>query len=169
MRIAGDDLGEVLLWTHPRTRRGDESGRGNHGMISLRPAAPAVGRMTSWYVGWTSHFGRAHAEVAFYERAGEVTVYGIRNIASANARRLGLSRLADRLRLAAPEEERRILGVVSGTLRRAGLTVRLAPARECVELSVNERLLPPGRSARVREDLRRRYARLALATREQAT
>jgi len=138
-------------------------------MISVRQVAPAVGRMSSWYFRWTSHFGRAHAEVAFYERAGRVTIYGVRNIASANARRLGLHGLAERLRLAGSREEERLLGVVSEALGRAGCSVALAPPRECVELSVNERLLPPGRGARVREDLLRRYARLAATSRERAS
>jgi hypothetical protein len=138
-------------------------------MVSVRQVAPVVGRLAYRYFCWTSHFGRAHAEVAFYEEDGKVVVYGIRNIARANARRLGLSRLAERLRLAGSREEQRILRVASEILRRSGLDVHLAPARECVDLSVNERLLPPGHSAPVRQELLRRYTQLDLVTRDQAT
>jgi hypothetical protein len=168
-RIDGEGLGEVWLWVHPRARTGSVRGDGRHGMISLQQVAPKVGRLTYAYLCLTGHFGRAHAEVAFYEEAGEVTVHGVRNIARANSHRLGLLRLAHQLRLADSREEERVLRLVSRALRRAGFAPRLAPATECVDLSVDERLLPPGNGALVRETLRRRYARLALPPREPAT
>lgn len=137
-------------------------------MVSLRLVTAPIGRWTYRYLCLTSHFGRAHAEVAFHVRGGEITVYGVRNIARANADRLGLSRLSGRLRLAGIEEEAWILQLVATALQRAGLVVRLASAQECVDLSVNDRLLPPGRRAHVRATLLRRYARLTLPIREQA-
>jgi hypothetical protein len=168
-RVDGEELGEVLLWVHPRVGPRSSRGQGNHGMISLQLAAPDIGRLTYRYLCCTSHFGRAHAEVAVYEEAGEVTALGVRNIARANAHRLGLTRLSDQLSLTDSREEERVLRLVSEAVRRVGLAFTLAPATECVEFNVNDRLLPADRRVRVRETLLRRYARLAQPTREMGT
>ena len=63
-------------------------------------------------------------------------------IARANAQRLGLERVADRLRLRRERESRRALRVVADALTACGYSVGHAPAEECVTLSADPSLLP---------------------------
>lgn len=162
-------LGTLVLHVHPRACRNSPSGPAGHGVFSLRRSDPPVGRVTYRLVCSTSHFGCGHVEVAFHERAGVVTFYGVRNIARANAQRLGLSGLSDRLRLRRSNEDVEVLRAVATRLRARGFEVRHAPAEECVRLTVDDRLVPRGRDAELRERLRRRYGRLCEAINGAAT
>lgn len=136
-------------------------------MISVRQIRPRVNRALYRYLCLTGHFGCGHVELAFYERGGEVTIYGIRNIARANAHRLGLSRAADKLSIADTGESQTVLLAVLQALAKLGVTGRLAPPHECVDLAVNKRLLKPAASGLVLRTLLKRYAHLHSATVEQ--
>ena len=159
-RLRDDGVGELCLSVHPRSHPRRSPAGGNHGLLSLRLRSPDVGRWTYRYFCATSHFGCGHVEIAFFEHDGRVTFYGVRNIARANAARLGLTRLSDRLRLRRSDEDAHVLGLVAGALARAGIAVCHAEAQECLDLAVDERLLAPSSVPRTRRSLYRKYARL---------
>lgn len=131
------------------------------GMISVRLENPCVGRLLYRYLGLTSHFGCGHFEIAFYESGGRVTVFAVRNVLRANADRLGWRDVSRRL--GSPAFDVEVVRAVVMQLERAGLTVRCAPAPECVELALDRRLVHPRSLRRTRDALERKYRRLPRA------
>lgn len=109
----------------------------------------------------TSHFGCGHVEAAFYELGEQITIYAFRDSARANAQRLGWRAIAQRL--GSERNDVEILRALVAELERAGLSVSLASAAECVELALNRRLVPPRSLQRTCVALETRYGRLAEA------
>ncbi|MFT5464213.1 MAG: hypothetical protein ACI8QS_003107 [Planctomycetota bacterium] len=158
--LLSEDLGPLILNVHLRPRPSAATLDGNYGICSLRQPNPRVSRWIYQFFCATSHFGCGHFEIAFFERSGEVTFYGIRNMASANARRLGLHGLAARLRLSKSGEDVQVLSVVSKWLAGNGYVARHAKPSDCIELAVNNRLLPPSAHGKAKAILYRKYNRL---------
>ncbi len=159
-RFAARGLGELVLRVHLRRRTAPGAGLG---YFSLRQAAPSVGPLAYRYFCWTSHFGCGHVEVAFRLEESAVVFLGVRNIAHANARRLGLRGLAERFRLARSREDHRVLHALAEHLRANGLAVRHAPAEACVDLLLDGRLVSDTRRSALRRALQRKYERLHAA------
>ena len=99
-------------------------------------------------------------EIAFYEKKGQVTIYGVRNIARSNAHRLGLLGAASKLLLARREEAKMLLREVVPHLTEHGLVVKIAAPCECVTLSVSRRLMHPDSQSTALVALRRKYEKL---------
>ena len=161
--IFSEDLGEWAFYIHPRIRPSVASGCGNFGVFSLQLLSTNIAGWAYSFFCSTSHFGCGHFEIAFFENEGEVTYYGIRNIASANARRLGLNRLSTRFRLARSGEDVLMLHFVSRFLEEKGFVAKHATAHDCINLTVDNRLLPYGGEAKVRDSLYQKYQRLYVA------
>ena len=140
----------------PRPRAGSPSV--HFCLASLRMQEPPLAGWLYRALCATSHFGDGHVEVALYLEGDVATLYAYRNIARANARRLGLERVADRLRLRRERESRRALRVVADALTACGYSVEHAPAEECIALSTDNRLLPLTSRAATLRGLRRKYA-----------
>jgi len=160
VEVTAGKLGELVFYVHPRPCPGTAADGRKHGVFSIRQQQPTVGRLLYRYFCRTSHFGCGHIEIAFYERGGEVTFYGVRNIARANACRLGLSSLSHRLQLAKRDEDVMVLRAASGILQSRGFSTRHAQADECMQLTVDDRLLHAGTHAEARISLHRKYAKL---------
>jgi hypothetical protein len=164
-RAASAALGELLVRVHPRPRPDASGASGAHGILSLRQSQPRVGRGTHRYFCATGHFGCGQVEIAFHERDGAVTLYGTRNIAAANAHRLGFAALSERLRLSDAGEDIEAVRLVARLFGQLGFAVDHAAPDDCIRLAVDERLIAPARRARAFASLRRRYARLGAVLR----
>ncbi|MCB9872141.1 MAG: hypothetical protein H6837_19960 [Planctomycetes bacterium] len=162
VRLPCAGVGELALRVHARRGPMGAAVGSDHGFFSLRLVVPGVGAWTYRFLCATSHFGCGHVEVAFYEIEGVVTFYGVRNLASGNAHRLGWRQLAKRLQLTLGQEAC-ILGALSRLLRENGFAVAHAAPRDCVDLSVDDRLVPVDAALRVRRSLQRKYQRLQTA------
>ncbi len=160
--ISSEDLGEWALHIHPRVRPSTASESRRFGLFSLQQLSPHVGGLVYSFFCSTSHFGRGHVEIAFFEKEGEVTYYGIRNIASANAHRLGLKELSSRFRLSRSGEDELVLRFVSQALEENGFAVKHATAHDCIKFTVDNRLLPHGDEEKVRNLLHQKYQKLYL-------
>ena len=156
--VAGDSMFVARVHHHRAARGGGVPGE--CGMLALRLRRPPVPRWQYRALCLTSHYGDAHVEVAFYLRGDVVTFYAVRNIASGNARRLGLRAAAERLRVARTTEAARVLRGVTEAILAVGLRVDHAAPEECVALSFDERLLSGRDRAAARRHWRRRYGRL---------
>jgi hypothetical protein len=167
-RAASAALGELLVRVHARPRPEASGARGAHGILSLRQSRPRVGRWTHRYFCATGHFGCGQVEIAFRERAGELTLYGTRNIAAANAHRLGFSALSERLCLSDAGEDVEAVRLAARLFGQLGFAVDHAAPDDCIRLAVDERLIAPARRARAFASLRRRYARLGAVLRADA-
>lgn len=160
--ISSEDLGDWTLRIHPRVRPSSASAEGRFGVFSLRKQSSGVGGLIYSLFCSTSHFGGGHVEIAFFEKDGEVTYYGIRNIASANAHRLGLKTLSSYFRLSRSGEDALVLRFVSRSLEENGFAIKHATAHDCINFTVDNRLLPRGREQKVRKSLHRKYQKLYL-------
>ena len=129
-------------------------------MVSLRQVRPTIGRIAYRWICATTHMGCGHVEVAFYEERGLVTFYAVRNMARANAARLGCTKMAAGLRLAARYEDALVLTEVSRLLSLAGMKTRQAQPEECLRLALNRRLARGGRLGDVRRRIYRKYEKL---------
>ena len=158
--LRSERLGDLRVFVHPRLRPREASEPAHHGVISLRQRQPTVRPWLYRYLCLTSHFGCAHVEIAFYEQADEVTIYGVRNIAKSNAHRVGLLETARYLQLARRDEARILLREVASFLEGHGLVTKIAAPCECVTLSVRKSLLHPASQAEALDALRRKYERL---------
>jgi len=98
--------------------------------------------------------------VAFYEENGEVVFYGVRNIARANAARLGLENLARAFQILRKKEDEAVLLVLVRMFLKHGINSRHAEAEECLKFAVSQRLLHPGRREEALGRLHRKYERL---------
>ena len=161
--ISSEDLGKWALHIYPRVRPSAASESGRYGLLSLQRLSPDTSGLVYSFFCSTSHFGRGHVEIAFFEHEGEVTYYGIRNIASANAHRLGLKKLSSRFRLSRSGEDALVLRFVSQILEKNGFAVKHAAAEDCIKLAVDCRLLPRGNEVKVRNMLHQKYQKLYLA------
>lgn len=162
-RLCAEGLGEFLLYVHPRSRNCSLPGQRQHGVFSLVPIQPNVPRWAHHYFRTTSHFGSGYVEIAFYWSQERLTLYGVRNIAHANAHRLGFVNLAERLRSSANREEQRLLLCLSCALREKGIQHEQAPAEECFQLTVDPRLVPPGQEDRFRRTFLNKYRKMGFA------
>ena len=99
-------------------------------------------------------------EIAFYEQGRRVTFYAVRNIARSNARRLGMTKISDKLRLTKRDEDVRVILELARLLESHGFVARFARSDECVSLSVCSRLLHPAVRARALVALESKYERL---------
>jgi hypothetical protein len=99
-------------------------------------------------------------EIAFYEQEREITFYAVRNTARSNASRLGLDKIANQLLLSQSNEEGLIIIKIAQLLEVHDFQARFASADECVNLSINTRLLRSEYHLKVRDSLRKRYERL---------
>ncbi len=158
--VRSTKLGDLEVFVHPRLRPGGSTTPARYGLLSVRQVHPRVGPWLYRYLCLTSHFGCGHLEIAFYENSGTVTIYGVRNIARANAHRLGLREAAEKLLLSRRDEARMLLHEILPLLAGHGLAVRLAAPCECVALSVNRRLLHPSSESAALDALRKRYEKL---------
>ena len=158
--ISSLKLGDLVVGVHSRACPPSGTDEARYGMISVRLRRPSMPRLLYRYFCLTSHFGSGHLEIAFYERGQKITFYAVRNIARSNARRLGLTKMADQLRLTHYDEELELIMEAATLLERQGLVAQFAPAEECIDLAVCRRLLPPAGRARVLETLERKYERL---------
>lgn len=158
--VRSSRLGDLEVFVHPRLRPAGATAPARYGLLSVRQRHPKVSPWLYRYLCLTSHFGCGHLEIAFYEKADVVTIYGVRNIARSNAHRLGLRGAADRLLLSRREEARVLLHEILPLLAEHGLAVRLAAPGECVALSVNRRLLHPASESTALGALRRKYEKL---------
>ena len=117
----------------------------------------------------TSHFGCGHIEIAFYEKAGRVGFYGVRNTARSNAHRPGGLETAKKLLLVRRDEARVLIREVAPLFEEHGLVTGVAAAHECAALSVDGRLLhpdpDPDSESRALDSLRRKYEKLQGFTR----
>ncbi len=156
-RIQAGRCGTLRVAVHRRARVGTP----RFGMVSLRQERPRMNRVLYRYLCLTSHFGCGHVEVAFYEAAGQVTLYAVRNSARSHAHRLGWRRIAQRL--GSEKDDVDVVRALVERLERVGCSVRLAPARECVELALNRRLVHPRSLRRTRVALEKKYRRLPRA------
>jgi len=162
VRESSKELGDLVLYVHSRVRPSAANKSGNFGVFSLRQSSPNVGRWTNQFFCLTSHFGCGHVEIAFFENDGEVTFYGIRNIASANAHRLGFSGLSARFRLAKSGEDALVLRFISKFLEEKGFAAKHATAHDCVNFAVDNRLLPRESDVKVKTSLYQKYERLCV-------
>lgn len=162
-RLQDAELGALTLRVHSRRRPPGDDALVAHAMLSLQRPKPALAGWRYRALCMTSHFGCGHVEVALWEQRGVVTFYGVRNIATANARRLGFTAAADRMQLTNADEDRFVLRLLANALRDEGLEVRHASADDCIRLAVDERLIAPDRRAQAHRALRRRYERLRRA------
>lgn len=153
-------FGDMSIFVHPRPSPRSLSQDVHFGIISIRLQRPRIGRLLYWYIGLTSHFGCGHMEIAFYERRGNVTFYGVRNIARSNARRIGWSKIAQRLVLAQGDEEVLLIHEIVRLLEQSGCVTTLAAVPDCVKLSVCDRLLHPDSQLRAVRALSKKYQRL---------
>lgn len=159
-RLQVDRQIELELRVHRRPAPAELGGEAAAGMLSARLVAPRIPRLLYRLLCLTSHFGCGHHELAFYERGDFVIFYGVRDIASANARRFGFGDLARRTALRSPGDEAALVAAVGAALRAAGLRAAFAEPAECVRLAVDPRLVPPSRRAPLQRRLVRRYERL---------
>ncbi len=167
VQIQSRQIDGLLATVHARPDQAAPLPGVRYGMISLRESRPPINRLLYRYLCLTGHFGCGHVELAFYEKGSQVTIYGIRNIARANALRLGLAGAADQLSIADGDESQAVLLAVLKALNKLGLNGRLAPPHRCVDLAVNKRLLKPAACKPVLRTLHRRYAHLYSATAKQ--
>ena len=156
-----ENLGGLLFKVHSRRRPPLGAAKAEFGMISLCQTRPGIGRCLYWYFCQTSHFGCGHMEIAFYEYKRDITFYAVRNTARSNASRLGLNKIANDMLLVKRNEEAVIILEVAKLLETHGFQTRFAPADECVNLSLNTRLLRLGSQLKVSNTLRRKYLRLS--------
>lgn len=161
--LTSPNLGAFTLGVHARPRPSAAATGKTYGVLSLQQQNPSIPGWAYRYLCATSHFACGHIEIAFYTDQSELTFYGIRNLASANARRLGFAQWAARLRLVPSAENELLLHAVSALLRERGWTTKHAAARDCLLYAVDHRLLPPGREAQMKNTLRLRYEKLSLA------
>lgn len=155
------EVGKVVLDVKAHSRpspRPDRAGE-RFAMLSLKLRRPPIPRWLYRMLCATSHFGLAHIEVALFVEADTVSLYAVRDIVGANARRVGLARAAERIRLRRPGDTTDVLLAVAEALTARGFLVRHAPASECVALSVDERLLPAHAREAAAQVLRRKYER----------
>lgn len=142
-QISSKKLGKFVIFVHSRGRPPLGAIEPAYGMISIRQQRPRVSWLFYQYFCLTSHFGSGHIEVAFYQHGRRITFYGVRNIARSNARRLGLTRLADKLQMTKKDEELVVILEIARLLEAHGFVTEFAPADECVKLSVSGNLLHP--------------------------
>jgi len=158
--VSSKKLGDIAIFVHSRGRPPSGAIEPTYGMISVRQQRPRISRLLYQYICLTSHFGLGHMEVAFYEQGRRITFYGVRNIARSNARRLGLTRLADKLRITKRDEELLVILEVARLLEAHGFVTEFAPSDECVSLSVCGSLLHPATQVRALGALKGKYDRL---------
>lgn len=131
------------------------------GMISVavQQAGSCWQRCVQQLLRMTSHFGCGDIEMAFYERQTGIVIYGVRNMTAGNSARwrqqTSLTAVADHHR-----EIAIVVQSVVGLLEEQGIHCTFASPDQCVELSVDDRLLQAERRNRARSALRRRYHRL---------
>jgi hypothetical protein len=166
--VSSKKLGNVAIFVHSRGRPPSGASEVTYGMISIRQERPRISRLLYQYFCLTSHFGLGHMEVAFYEQGRRITYYGVRNIARSNARRLGFTRLADKLRLTKRDEELLVISEVSLLLETHGFVAQFARSDECVSLSVCGSLLHPATQMRALDAIKSKYDRLHRKLRQRA-
>ncbi len=160
IQVSSEKLGELIFYVHPRSRPLAAKENGKYGVFSIQQQNPSIGRAAYRFFCQTSHFGCGHVEIAFYERGGEVTFYGVRNIARANASRIGLVNLSKRLQLIKRDEDALVLSAASRMLRTKGFETRHARPDECLNLAVNSRLLRYSVNVITLSTLYRKYDKL---------
>jgi len=162
--VGSEALGALHCWVHARRGpRGERGRRRVYGMLSLRLRRPPVHPLLYRYLCLTSHFGRGHLEAAFYEEGDRCVIYALRNMAQANARRLGCRAVADALTIGHPRDDAALLGEALRVLAPHYSSVSLAPPREALHLAVDPRLLHPRHRRRTLRSLRSRYRKLLAA------
>lgn len=160
----GNEMLRARCHARPRPRCG--SSDASFCLVSLRLQEPPLVRWLYRALCATSHFGDGHLEVALYLEGDVARLYACRNIVRANARRLGLVCVADRLRLRRRRESTRALRAVADALSSCGFSVDHATPEECVAISTDGRLLRPASRGATLRGLHRKYAssRAAFAT-----
>jgi hypothetical protein len=130
------------------------------GLMSIQQVAPGIDPFAYRYLCGTSHFGRGHIEVAFYEREGDISFYAVRNVAQSNAARLGLERIAKSLRVANRREDEAVVHELFELLSTLNIGSRFAEPAECLALAVNSRLIRAAENEVVFRAFNRKYNRL---------
>ncbi len=166
--VSSKTLGNIAIFVHSRGRPRSGADEANYGMISVRQQRPRMSRLLYRYFCLTSHFGLGHVEIAFYEQGRRITFHGVRNIARSNARRLGLTKLADKLLLTKRDEEILVIFEVARLLEAHGFVTQLARSDECVSLSVCGSLMHPATQVRALSALKGKYDRLHRRLRQRA-
>jgi len=149
-------LGSVILAVHARPRPENEPRTRNFAMLSVRQVTPRLPRFLYSYLCETTHFGFGHLELGFYEEGGVWVIHAVRNTARANALRIGCTSIAKRL----SADWESLIRALASLLRQNERPLRIAPAADCVRLSVRPNLIPHSRRERVLRSLQTRYERL---------
>jgi hypothetical protein len=138
--VSSDQLGDIAIFVHSRGRPASGARAANYGMISVRQQRPKISRFVYQYFCLTSHFGLGHLEIAFYEQGRRITFYGVRNIARSNALRLGLTRVAEKLRITKRDEELLVISEIALLLEAHGFVTQCAIRRVCEPFGLRQPL-----------------------------
>ena len=125
-------------------------------MLSVRQATPRIPRFLYSYFCKTTHFGFGHLELGFYEEDGAWVIHAVRNTAQANALRVGWTSIAKNL----STNWKPLIRAIGFLFRQNERSLCMAPAVDCVRLSVRPNLIPHSRRERVLRNLHTRYERL---------
>ncbi|MCA9001997.1 MAG: hypothetical protein KDB61_08745 [Planctomycetes bacterium] len=155
MRVPLGDLGEGILAVHARPRPAGAPPEARFAMVSARQVRPTLPSLTYRYWLLTSHFGCGHVELGFYELQGRWVFFGARNMALANAVRLGLS--GKGLGHSA-DSSLDLIRACQTLLARNGVPTRWAEPSECARLSLHPQLVHHDQRQRVERQIKRRYA-----------
>ncbi|MFT5153239.1 MAG: hypothetical protein ACI841_003239 [Planctomycetota bacterium] len=159
-RIRIDAISELTLHLHARPTPNGAEPSNRYAVASLQLLRSPIPRWKYRFLCNSSHFGCGHIEVAFYEREGALTIYGIRNIARANAERIGWHSASERLSLQEHGEDQLVLQLLCAKLNESGFATRHAKPDECLNLSVDPRLISRKTLARTTRALHKKYVRL---------
>lgn len=159
-RLDSSKLGALVVFVNARGNPLNSDSDRRYGLISIRQIEPRIGPLAYRYLCWTSHFGRGHIEVAFYESNSEVSFYSVRNIAQSNAQRLGFGRISKALKIRNRREDETVIHEMADLFGHLQITARHAEPAECLKLAVNSRLLRASSNEGTLGALHRKYHRL---------
>lgn len=153
--------GEFCVRVHSRAAPLSIPTMARAGMISLAVLSTAGPSISPRHrlMRRTSHFGCGDLEIAVYETADKLTIYGVRNIVAGNSLRIGWM-IPDAVGVFRHQDVAVVIRDLVMYLGEGGLHVDFAPPDDCVNLSVDDRLLPHDRRDRVKSSLRRYYVKL---------
>ncbi len=156
-------LGPMRLAVHARpTPEGEDPSR-RFAMVSARQLNRRHHRWAYRYLLATSHFGCGHLELACFEEQGQLTFFGIRNMARANAVRFGLPWMGTDELGTLNDTETEFARACRAALHVNGTKPSWTSPTESVQLSMQPRLLALADRPRFKRHLVARYLRLQTA------
>ncbi len=153
-------LGPMRLTVHGRPTPKGESPTRLFAIISARQIDRRQNRLAYRYLLATSHFGCGHLELGCFEEHGRLTLFGIRNMALANAVRFGFGGLQIQGLGTSEESTTEFARACLAALTTRNIRATCASPSESVRLSVRSDLIPPADRIRVQRILTARYKRL---------